>query len=61
MKPGWCRILGLLLLLGIIIFITLHYSFLKKLLKVNRKKDEMLSETLTLMEEGNAMLDASNL
>lgn len=59
-ETWWCRALGLLLLLAIIIFTTMHFSFLKKTLKVNRKKDAMLSETLTLMEEGNAMLDASN-
>jgi signal transduction histidine kinase len=60
-ETWWFHVLGALLLLALIIFIPLHFSFLKKLLRINRKKDEVLSETLTLMEEGNAMLDASNL
>ncbi|RZS63996.1 signal transduction histidine kinase [Pseudobacter ginsenosidimutans] len=60
-ETWWCWALAMLLLMGLIIFVTLHFSFLKNVLKVSRKKDQVLSETLTLMEEGNAMLDASNL
>lgn len=60
-ETWWCWLLAILVLLAGISLLTFHFSKLKRMLKVSRKKDEVLSETLSLMEEGNAMLNASNL
>lgn len=60
-ETWWFWLLVALVLLAGIVLLTLHFSKLKKLLRTSRKKDMVLSETLTLMEEGNAMLNASNL
>ena len=65
-QPYWYEswwALALLVLIGmaILLFFSISYTRQKKLKKVSKKKDEVISETFNLMEEGNALLEASNL
>lgn len=60
-EQWWLWVLALLALILLIYLTTRRFSILKKQVHVSKKKDEVLSETLSLMETGNAMLDASNL
>lgn len=60
-EEWWVWLLALLGIILIVYLTTRRFSVLKKQVHVSRKKDEVLSETLSLMETGNAMLDASNM